>query len=186
MSFRSRKFFSFALLISLCACKREHRIFDPGTAASQPADATPLSEVGAGSSPPPGNAPNAIAESAYAVGEGKRLYQAYNCVGCHANGGGAIGPALMDSEWIYGSSLEQIHSTIVQGRPNGMPSFAGKIPDYQVWEIAAYVRSMSGQLPSDVAPSRSDHMPMVVPEQSRPKEHPGAEHPQPVITEPQR
>jgi cytochrome c oxidase cbb3-type subunit 3 len=92
----------------------------------------------------------------------------------------------MDSDWIYGSSLEQVHSTIVQGRPNGMPSFAGKIADYQVWEIAAYVRSMSGQLPSYIAPSRSDHMPMVVPEQSRPKEHPGAEHPQPVVTEPQR
>lgn len=183
---RCHKFAPFVLLISLSACQREQRIFDPGTAASQPANGTPLSEVGAGVSPPPGNRPNVVAESAYTVGEGKRLYQAYNCVGCHANGGGAIGPALMDSEWIYGGSLEQIHSTIVQGRPNGMPSFAGRIPDYQVWEIAAYVRSMSGQLPSDVAPSRSDHMPMVVPEQSRPKEHPGAEHPQPVVTESQR
>ena len=79
--------------------------------------------------------------SAYAVGEGKRLYSAYNCVGCHAHGGGAIGPALMDAEWIYGSRPEQIYSDIVQGRPNGMPSFAGKIPDYQVWELVAYVRS---------------------------------------------
>jgi cytochrome c oxidase cbb3-type subunit 3 len=170
----------------IAGCKREQRVFDPGAAGSQPANATILSEVAAGSQPPAVNRSNPLAESAYSVAEGKRLYQAYNCVGCHANGGGAIGPALMDSDWIYGSSIEQIFSTIVQGRPNGMPSFAGKIPEYQVWEIAAYVRSMSGQLPSDVAPSRSDHMPMVVPEQSRPKEHPGAENPQPVVTEPQR
>lgn len=174
--------------LALFGCKREARVFDPGTTSAQSANGTVLSEVSAGAKALNGNGnqPNPLAESAYSVGEGKRFYQAYNCVGCHANGGGAIGPALMDADWIYGSSLEQIHSTIIQGRPNGMPSFAGKIPDYQVWEIAAYVRSMSGQLPSDVAPSRSDHMPMVVPEQSRPKEHPGQEHPQPIVSEPQR
>jgi len=73
----------------------------------------------------------------------------------------------------------------VQGRPNGMPSFVGKIPDYQVWEIAAYVRSMSGQLPSDVAPSRSDHMAATVPEAAKEKEHPEQENQQPV-EEPKR
>jgi len=76
--------------------------------------------------------------------------------------------------------LEQIHSTILQGRPNGMPSFAGKISDYQVWEIAAYVRSMSGFLPSSVAPSRSDHMPASVPEAGKEREHPEQENRQPL------
>ena len=109
--------------------------------------------------------------------EGKRLYNAYNCVGCHAQGGGAIGPALMDSIWIYGSQPQQIYSDIVQGRPNGMPSFGGKLPDYQVWELVAYVRSMSGQLPSDVAPSRSDQMPVAKAEQARQKEHPCGREP---------
>ena len=42
-------------------------------------------------------------ESAYAVAEGQKLYEAYNCVGCHAHGGGGIGPPLMDRNWIYGS-----------------------------------------------------------------------------------
>ncbi|MBS1815924.1 MAG: cytochrome c [Acidobacteria bacterium] len=140
-----------------------------------------MNDVMAGATQPSAAVPIQFEESAYAVAEGKRFYQAYNCVGCHANGGGAIGPALMDSEWIYGSKLEQIHSVIVQGRPNGMPSFANKIPDYQVWEIAAYVRSMSGQLPSDVAPSRSDHMPTVRSESSRPKEHPADENQQPLV-----
>jgi cytochrome c oxidase cbb3-type subunit 3 len=176
--------FSAGLVVALlpliiAGCKREKRVFDPGTSGATPASGTVLNEVSAGQTAPQ-NTPLAYQQSAYSVAEGKRFYQAYNCVGCHAQGGGAIGPALMDSVWIYGSSLEQIHSTIVQGRPNGMPSFAGKIPDYQVWEIAAYVRSMSGLLPSDVAPSRSDHMPASVPESAKEKEHPEQENQQPV------
>ena len=75
--------------------------------------------------------------------EGQRLFGWYNCAGCHANGGGGMGPPLMDDEWIYGSSPENIYTTIVQGRPNGMPSFAGKIPTPQVWMLVAYVRSLS-------------------------------------------
>lgn len=78
-----------------------------------------------------------------AVSTGKRLFEQYNCSGCHSNGGGGMGPSLMDDEWIYGGRLEQIHQTLVQGRPNGMPSWGGKIPDEQLWQLAAYVRSMS-------------------------------------------
>jgi cytochrome c oxidase cbb3-type subunit III len=84
-----------------------------------------------------------------AVNTGKRLFQQYNCSGCHSNGGGGMGPSLMDDEWIYGSRLEQIHQTLVEGRPNGMPSWGGKVPDQQLWQLAAYVRSMS--LPQTLA-----------------------------------
>jgi cytochrome c oxidase cbb3-type subunit 3 len=86
----------------------------------------------------------------------------------------------MDDQWIYGSRPEQIFSDIVQGRPNGMPSFEGRIPDYQVWELVAYVRSMSGQLPSDVAPSRSDEMPVVKAEQAEKTRRPPDEFGQKV------
>lgn len=179
-----------AVALSLTSCKREQRIFDPGAAQGQLADGVALNPVHAGgtSSSSPGHAPADYAkleQSAYAVGEGKRLYSAYNCVGCHAHGGGAIGPALMDSIWIYGSRPEQIYSDIVQGRPNGMPSFGGKIPEYQVWELVAYVRSLSGQLPSDVAPSRSDEMAVAKAEQARKKEHPEDEDQQPIQHGPQ-
>jgi cytochrome c oxidase cbb3-type subunit 3 len=88
-------------------------------------------------------------DNADAVNTGKRLFSQYNCSGCHSNGGGGMGPALMDDEWIYGSRLEQIHATLVEGRPNGMPSWGGKIPDEQLWQLAAYVRSMS--LPQTLA-----------------------------------
>lgn len=88
-------------------------------------------------------------DNAEAVITGKRLFGQYNCSGCHSNGGGGMGPALMDDEWIYGARLEQIRQTLVEGRPNGMPAWGGKIPDEQLWQIAAYVRSMS--LPATLA-----------------------------------
>jgi cytochrome c oxidase cbb3-type subunit 3 len=167
------------LVLVFTGCKREQRVFDPGSSASQLANGVRLNEVHAGGPDTPLDV-SKYEDNAYAVSEGKRLYNAYNCVGCHAHGGGAIGPALMDDVWIYGSRPDQIYSTIVQGRPNGMPSFAGKIADYQVWELTAYVRSMSGQLPSDVAPSRSDEMPVAKAEQARKKEHPVDENPQAI------
>jgi len=84
-----------------------------------------------------------------AVNTGKRLFNQYNCSGCHSNGGGGMGPSLMDGQWIYGGRLEQIHQTLVVGRPNGMPSWGRKVPDEQLWQIAAYVRSLS--LPQTLA-----------------------------------
>lgn len=96
--------------------------------------------------------------NAWAVSEGKRLFRQFNCTGCHAQGGGSIGPALMDAEWIYGSEPENIYATIVQGRPNGMPAFGGKIAAGQVWQLVAYVRALNGWIRKDVAPGRSDAM----------------------------
>jgi cytochrome c oxidase cbb3-type subunit 3 len=95
-------------------------------------------------------------DNADAVNTGKRLFQQYNCSGCHSNGGGGMGPDLMDDEWIYGSRLEQIHQTLVDGRPNGMPSWGDKVPDQQLWQLAAYVRSMS--LPQTLA-AQTDNTP---------------------------
>jgi cytochrome c oxidase cbb3-type subunit III len=141
----------------LVSCERESRPFrDLPVAASrnQSETQTPL-HAGA---PAPSAGTSPYQENAWALGEGKRLFNAYNCVGCHANGGGGIGPALMDDEWIYGFHPQNIYSSIVEGRPNGMPSFRNKIPDYQVWQIVAYVQSMSGQTPIDASPGRSDHM----------------------------
>ena len=98
----------------------------------------------------------AIRANAFQISQGKQLYSWFNCNGCHANGGGGSGPALMDDNWIYGSAHRQHRRTIREGRPNGMPSFRGKMPDDQVWQIAAYVRSMSGNSPADAAPGRND------------------------------
>ena len=162
-----------ASALVLAGCKREERELRPSPPASEVVNETQVSGLNTGANPlPTPPTPAMYEESAYAVSEGKRLFNQYNCSGCHANGGGGIGPPLMDNYWVYGSQPQNIFTTIVEGRPNGMPSFRNRIPQYQVWEIAAYVRSMSGLLPKDVAPSRSDQLYVRPPEQSMPKQTP--------------
>lgn len=146
----------------LAGCEREERHFEaerlntgPNESAVRNSVNQPGMALGGYVKPPAANI-SMYDDNAFAVNEGKRLYRWYNCSGCHANGGGSYGPALMDSEWRYGSDPASLYETITQGRPNGMPSFGGHIPEDQVWKIVAYVRSMGGGLRSDVAPSRSD------------------------------
>lgn len=169
------------LLILFCAvfivtyqlsCKREERGFRVEPPSANRINSKRLVELQPGGLTPNAPVKNEYEENAYALNEGKRLYEWYNCAGCHAHGGGDIGPPLMDDTWLYGSNPEQIFSTVVEGRPNGMPSFRGKIPDYQVWQLVAYVRSMSGNVPKDAAPSRSDDMNVTKPEQQTTKEKP--------------
>src|SRR5712675_469587 len=149
----------FAIAGVLASCQREDRILRQPPPANDILNTIQISGLnpGANSIPTPPST-NMYQESAYAVSEGQKLYEGYNCVGCHAHGGGGIGPALMDRVWIYGSEPGNIFATIMQGRPNGMPSFRNRIPEYQAWEIAAYVRSMAGLLPKGVSPNRTDHM----------------------------
>jgi cytochrome c oxidase cbb3-type subunit 3 len=90
--------------------------------------------------------------------EGKRLFGWFNCGSCHANGGGNIGPALTDSQWIYGTDEKDIFASILDGRPNGMPAFKGRIPEKQILQLVAYIRSISGHAPFYARPSRSDHI----------------------------
>ena len=166
---------AFALMAT--GCEREARRFDKSPLDSDPrAEADAVSDLQAGQ---PGRGMRAVAaaghyneHNAYAVAQGKLYYRWFNCIGCHAQGGGAIGPALMDENWIYGKDPDAIFATIMEGRPNGMPSFRGRIPEEQAWQIVAYVRSMSGQLRKDVAPSRADSLAGAPPENTREKATP--------------
>jgi cytochrome c oxidase cbb3-type subunit III len=139
------------LLFALPGCEREMRRFD---------------------------APARVPErNAFDVAQGKRLFRWYNCNGCHGSGGGNMGPALSDGYWRYGAGFDSVVASIRDGRPNGMPSFAGRIPEEQQRQIAAYVRSISGQLQADVAPSRSDSLSSGEPESRREREAPTPEAP---------
>jgi len=78
-----------------------------------------------------------------AIATGQMLFNAMNCAGCHSGyAGGGMGPSLRDSTWIYGNSDAQIYSTIVEGRPNGMPAWGAKLPEEQIWKIIAYLRTL--------------------------------------------
>jgi cytochrome c oxidase cbb3-type subunit 3 len=163
-----RSSFIVPLLILLClcpaACKREERGLRVEPPSASRVNTIRQTELQPGPPIPAFRTINEYEENAFAVSEGQRLYNWYNCVGCHSHGGGGIGPPLMDDLWIYGSDPAQVFSTIVEGRPNGMPSFRGKVPDYQIWQLTAYVRSMSGHVPKDVAPGREDDMSVKTPE----------------------
>jgi len=115
--------------------------------------------------------------NAYALATGKKLWGWYNCSGCHANGGGGSGPALMDDVWIYGGDAASIYATIADGRPNGMPAFGDRIPKQQIWALAAYVRSMAGLAPQDAAPNRDDAFLTRTPESFMDSQKPGTAKP---------
>ncbi|MDT7604002.1 MAG: cytochrome c oxidase cbb3-type subunit [Acidobacteriota bacterium] len=168
----------FAVVLSLAACereKRETRQAPPGART----EAISLSDLHPGGAGVTVQTVNPAEAHAYDVSQGKELFSYYNCAGCHANGGGGIGPALIDDRWIYGSDPANVFSTIVEGRPNGMPSFRGKINDAQVWQLVGFVRAMSGQLPKDVSSTRSDHMNAKKSEQTTEKEKPKNSTPPP-------
>ncbi len=119
-----------------------------------------------------GELPEDVQANVAAVADGQRLYMWMNCAGCHGQGGGGLGPPLMDERWIYGSSLGEIHTSIALGRPNGMPPFAGRMSDDDMWKVAAYVRTLSGNGRRTMAPGRSDHMHAKPPGPSQEREEP--------------
>ena len=160
------------LALGAVSCKREFRGFTVDPPAANAIQKVQVSELQPGSNIPPAAVTNQYEQNAFALSEGKRLFTSFNCSGCHAHGGGGMGPPLMDEKWIYGSNPEQVFSTIIQGRPNGMPAFGGKIPEYEVWQLAAYVRSLSGLAAKTAAPGRDDHMNGPPPENSAKKQQP--------------
>jgi cytochrome c oxidase cbb3-type subunit III len=95
----------------------------------------------------------------WAVAEGKRLYEWFNCAGCHApGGGGGMGPSFMDAQWRYGDAPSSVFASIVEGRPQGMPSFRERVHSGDVWKLVAYVRTLGRLTPKDVWPARGDEM----------------------------
>ena len=157
-----------AVALLFTACRREERRFREIPPSTTPTSIR-VSALQPGAQVETTHVANPYENNAYAQSEGQRLFNQYNCSGCHANGGGGMGPPLMDDKWIYGSAPENIYATIVQGRPNGMPSFAGRIPTPQVWQIVTYVRSLSGLGPAGARSARTDDMMMYPGSQALPQ-----------------
>jgi cytochrome c oxidase cbb3-type subunit III len=112
---------------------------------------------------------------AFALNEGMAVFNS-NCVQCHGRegGGGAAGyPVLSDDDWLYGGSLDAIHTTVLHGIRNTtdadarnvglvMPAWSdkatgemadaasAKLTDEQVGQVVNYVLKLSGQ-PADEA-----------------------------------
>jgi cytochrome c oxidase cbb3-type subunit III len=118
-----------------------------GHADSAPSGAAPVVTMAVG--PIPGGGPplpeptNPYANDPSALGEGRKLFVQYNCSGCHGgHAGGGMGPSLRDPVWIYGSTDADIFDSIAQGRSQGMPAWGTKLPQNQIWQLVAYVKSL--------------------------------------------
>ena len=161
------------LAVALAGCEREARRYNDPPAAANPQNTVRVTALEPGSPQRQAAGPSPYQGNAWGIGEGKRLYGAFNCAPCHAvNGGGAIGPALIDDKWIYGGNGDQIYATIAQGRPNGMPSFGGHVTPDQIWQLVAYVQALSGQVEASIATSRNDDQMGAVPESRQSRQVP--------------
>ncbi len=133
-----------AVLLALVSGAARSQTAGLPTAASPPPFVAVTRIFPGGGSPPPEDPTAKQYEgNPVAISDGKRLFDWYNCSGCHFHGGGGMGPALMSNQWRYGGRLDQIFESISQGRPNGMPSWHGKLSDQQIWELAAFVKSLA-------------------------------------------
>ncbi len=101
---------------------------------------------------------------AFAVAGGAAAFKT-NCSQCHGSGAaGAKGyPNLLDDDWIWGGSTEEIHTTIAHGirqtdaegyytddtRQNDMPAFGRDelLEKEQIAAVIAHVQKISGQSP---------------------------------------
>lgn len=75
--------------------------------------------------------------------QGRQLFMAFNCGGCHGDyGGGGMGPSLRDARWLYGRSDAQIYDSIASGRAHGMPAWGTMLPQSEIWKLTAYIQSL--------------------------------------------
>jgi len=158
-----------AALVVMVGCEREQRDLrtDPPTADALN-DVAPMPNRIGGAPPDVYPALDAPYENnSYQLSQGKTLYHGFNCDGCHAEGGGAVGPAFLNGWWRYGPDLISVFVSIRDGRPHGMPAFGDKLTTDQIWQIAGYIQTIGAYSAKTAAPSRDDAM------QSRPAENRG-------------
>jgi len=90
----------------------------------------------------------------YAVSGGAAVFRTW-CAQCHGSGAaGAKGyPNLLDNDWLWGGTIEDIQLTVAHGirneddadaRYSEMPAFGEILPEEEVEAVVQYVMSLSG------------------------------------------
>ncbi len=71
------------------------------------------------------------------------------CAACHAaDGGGTVGPNLVDDYWLHGGSVSDIFKSIKYGWPEkGMKSWKDDYSPAQIAQISSYIKSLKGTKP---------------------------------------
>jgi cytochrome c oxidase cbb3-type subunit 3 len=103
----------------------------------------------------------ALSTDPEALRVGERLF-VDNCAACHgrtARGNLALGaPDLTDRDWLYGGDGQAILTSIREGRKGAMPSFAGRLPDASIVDLANYVASLAGYPHDDLKAFRGKQL----------------------------
>jgi cytochrome c oxidase cbb3-type subunit III len=127
-------------LLPMIGCSYGHADIAPSGAA--PVSKMPVGPI-PGGGPPVQTPTNPYANDPSALAQGRKLFVQYNCAGCHGgHAGGGMGPSLRDAVWIYGSTDANVFDSIAQGRSQGMPAWGTKLPENQIWQLVAYVKSL--------------------------------------------
>ena len=128
------------LTLTVSGCKQQTT--QAAANSAPPAIGIPVGPVpGAGKSIP--LPANPYEGDQVALAEGRRLFLWYNCAGCHGgHAGGGMGPTLRDHEFQSGDDPAHIFASISEGRGKGMPAWGTKIPEDQIWKLAAYIKSL--------------------------------------------
>lgn len=95
---------------------------------------------------------------AASLAQGKAIYDT-NCIACHkADGGGSIGPNLVDEYWILGGGIKNIFNTIMEGGRDGKGMVAWKsiIKPSDAQKVSSYIISLQGTNPPDAKAPEGD------------------------------
>ena len=155
-------------------------------AAAEPAAATPAAQLpGTPTQPLSGTVPPALApvgpipgpemagedpsttiQSPYAndpsaLEQGRQLFVAMNCAGCHGgHAGGGMGPDLRpDHIFKYGNAPANLFDSISMGRAMGMPAWGTKLPPDVIWKLVTYIQSLGTEQEPDKAAPAPAHAP---------------------------
>lgn len=101
-----------------------------------------LSVYVGGSPPPAGTMKNPFKGDSVIAAQGAKMFDGFNCSGCHGAAVGAVGPSLADGRWKYGGSDGEIFHSIFYGRQRGMPAFGGALSADAIWRMVTYLQSL--------------------------------------------
>ena len=99
--------------------------------------------------PPPG-AEETLALSQANIDAGREIYQSY-CSVCHGqslegNESNGVGPPnLVDDEWRYGGSVEEILATVTNGTDNGMVPWGDTLGPRKTGQVTVFVYTSASQ-----------------------------------------
>ncbi|MCE7054838.1 c-type cytochrome [Algoriphagus sp. AGSA1] len=84
-----------------------------------------------------------------ALSSGKTIFDT-NCAACHASdGGGGVGPNLVDQYWIHGGDVKDLFKVIKYGViEKGMVPWEDQLNPQQIQAVSSYILSLQGTTPA--------------------------------------